>query len=345
MGSRKRKRGDEPENLYERNGIFYARASVGGVERRESLRTRDRKEAGRRLERWLTAHSPYHGTIRHTFEEAAALWLEEGDWKAKTAKRYIQSLTILRQHFGHLFWDQVDKHALQVFITARRRDGRSNATINRDLTVISGIAKHVSHLPGWPDFNPVEKLPPRKVKKWVYVRPPARDVEAYFDRMHGTFGKLCRVALRTGARMDELSRLTIGDAQGGKLQLWETKHRFRVISMPEDVRAIIEELSGKRDTSEPVFVTRNGGRYKRITEMWREVVLRAQNMAQKEGRKLRRMRFHDLRHEYAIRELESGRSLYALRDHMGHSTLGQTEDYLDYLTPEQAELVRHTAAQ
>lgn len=345
MGSRKRKRGAEPENLYERNGIFYARASIGGAERRESLRTRDRKEAGLRLERWLKANSAYHGTIRHTFEEAAALWLEANEWKAKTTKRYLQSLVTLRQHFGHMFWDQVDKAALMTFIQARKREGRSNATINRDLTVVSGIAKHVSHLSGWPDFNPVAKLPPRKVKKWVYVRPPARDVEAYFNRMHGTFGKLCRVALRTGARMDELARLTIGDAQGGKLQLWETKSRFRVISMPQDVRAIIEDLSGKRDLSEPVFVTRLGGRYRRLTEMWREVVMRAQKMAQDEGRKLRRMRFHDLRHEYAIRELESGRSLFALRDHMGHSTLGQTEDYLAYLTPEQAEIVRHTAAQ
>jgi len=70
--------------------------------------------------------------------------------------------------------------------------------------------------------------------------------------------------------------------------------------------------------------------------MWREVVSRAQKMAQKEGRALVRMRFHDLRHEYAIRYLENGGSLYTLQQLLGHSTIAQTEWYLRYLTPEQA---------
>lgn len=347
MGKSKRKRANQPENLYERNGVWYARIQAGGVTRRESLKTRDREEAERRLEPWLKSLSLYHGTVRHTFDEAAARWLETGDWKAGTTKRYIQSLTVLTKHFGHLFWDQVDKGALMTFIEARRREGRTVATINRDLTVISGIAKHVSHLPGWPDFNPVEKLPakPRKAKKWTYVRPPNEDIEAYFKRMQGTFGSLCFVALRTGARLTELTRLRISDARDGKLQLWETKSRFRVITCPPDAQEVIAKEAGKRDPSEPVFITRNGGPYKRVTEMWREVVLRAQKMAQRDGRSLRRMRFHDLRHEFAIRALESGRSLYTLRDHLGHSTIKQTEEYLRFLTPEQAEIVRSRSSQ
>lgn len=342
MGIRKRKRSDEPDRLYQRNGVFYARVTVNGHEQRESLRTRDRAEAERRLAKWLEGRSPYHGTIRHTFAEAAELWLEAGEWKAKTLLGYAKLLRVLNEHLGTLYWDQVDKARLQWLSEELRKPragqvkGAGTATINRYLSVVSGIADHVRELPGWPDLNPVKTLPkkPRKEKRQAYVRPPVEDVEAYFARMQGTFGDLCRLALLTGARRDELVYLKESDARGGKLQLWETKHKFRVISLSDSARAIVERQKPNR--AGYLFVTANGGPYKRVSEMWREVVIRAQTMAQREGRKLTRMRFHDLRHEYAIRYLESGGSLYTLQQLLGHSTIAQTEDYLRYLTPEAA---------
>ncbi|MCR9071398.1 MAG: site-specific integrase, partial [Alphaproteobacteria bacterium] len=42
-------------------------------------------------------------------------------------------------------------------------------------------------------------------------------------------------------------------------------------------------------------------------------------------------RCHDLRHEFAIRELESGRDIYDLSRHLGHSSVKTTELYLDYV--------------
>ena len=341
MGKSPGRRDREPKNLYERGGVFYARIQVNGRPIRRSLKTRSRTEAARLLKQWLKQVSPYHGTSRHTFEEAAAEWIEAcaGDWKPKTRRRYDTSLTVILPHFQGLFWDQVNKASLQTFIEARKRAGAKVATINRDLTVISGIAKHVRELPGWPDENPVEKLAkkPRKARKWHYVRPPASDVDEIFARMPGTFGDLCRLALLSGARRDELVTLKRHDAQGGKLQLWETKSRFRVITLSPEAKAIVDRQKA-HPRCDNLFVTRNGGPYKRVTEMFREVVLRAQMLAQKDGRTIRRMRFHDLRHEYAIRYLESGGSLYRLQHNLGHSTIKQTEEYLRYLTAEQAAI-------
>jgi integrase/recombinase XerD len=347
MGSRQRKRGAEPENLYERNGIWYARAQINGRERRRSLKTRSRREAERRLSAWLKENSPYHGTVRATFKEAATLWLEASNWKPKTARGYVKLLRLILAHFGNHYWDQVDKAALLAFIEARKRSGSGIATINRYLTVVSGIAKHVRELPGWPEINPVEMLAkkPRKPTKWRYVRPPAEDVEAIFARMHGTFGDLCAVALEIGARKDELVLLERDNARGGKATFVDTKSRApRTITLTPKAREIIERqpvLEG----SPYVFNTRNGGPYKRATEMFREVVGRAQKAAQKAGRRFTRMRFHDLRHEMAIRYLEAGHSIYRLQKILGHSTIKQTEEYLIYLTPEQAALVQSETAQ
>ncbi len=336
MGISKRRRRSEPRRLYERGGIFYARVTVEGREYRRSLKTGDRAEAERRLATWLEGVSPYKGTTRHTFKEAAALWIGAGQWKAKTLRGYVKLLTILDQHFGDRYWDQVDKAALQAFAEKRKAAGSGVATINRYLSIVSGIADHVRELPGWPDLNPVRLLPkkPRKEKRHPYIRPPAEDVEAYFARMKGTFGDLCRFALLTGARLDEVAGLKAADARNGKAQLWDTKHHFRVISLSPEAQAIVARQPAHK--SGYLFVTRNGDRYKRVTEMWREVVGRAQKAAQKDGRGLTRMRFHDLRHEFAIRYLEAGGNIYALQQLLGHSTLAQTEWYLRYLTPEQS---------
>lgn len=347
MDKGKRERDRKPSNLYQRSGVWYARITVGTREHRRSLETRDRREAERRLKKWLAERSPYHGTIRHTFKEAATLWLEAGEWKPKTAAGYAKLLTGLLAHFGDLFWDQVDKAELQRFADARRLAGSGTATINRYLSVVSGISNHVKELPGWPEINPVSLLPkkPRRERRAHYIRPPASDVEAYFVRMQGTFGDLCRVALESGARMDELVYLHRDHAKGGQATFHDTKSGIpRTIPWTPTARAIVDRQPAIVG-SPYLFNSSNKGPYKRATEMWREVVIRAQNMAQKTGRKLTRMRFHDLRHEYAIRYLESGGSLYTLQKLLGHGSIRQTEWYLAYLTPDQQERAMAATAQ
>jgi integrase/recombinase XerD len=277
------------------------------------------------------------------------LWLEAGEWKPKTAAGYAKLLrTLLKpEHLGDLYWDQVDKAELQRLANRLREGGAGTATVNRYLTVVSGIANHVRELEGWPEINPVTLLPkkPRKERRQRYVRPPASDIDAYFARMKGTFGDLCMVALECGARKDELAFLHRDHASNGRATFNDTKSGVpRTINWTPVARAIVDRQP-VHPKSPYVFNTRNGGPYLRITEMWREVVLRAQKMAQREGRKLTRMRFHDLRHEYAIRYLENGGSLYTLQKLLGHSSIRQTEWYLAYLTPEQAENVMQGAAQ
>lgn len=349
MDKSSRKRSREPRNLYERNGLWYARAKVGGREYRRSLQTRDRREAERRLKQWLKGISPYHGTVRHTYLEAAALWLEDcaGQWKPKTLKRYIQSLGVLEPYFRDMFWDQVTKAALQEFTRKRLQEGAKQATINRDLTIVSGIAKHVSEIEGWPEGNPVSLLPrkPRREKRLPYVRPPQKDIDAIFARMKGTFGDLCQLALESMMRMDELRLLKRQDATRDGARLYDQKNGLpAVVPWTDCARSIVAKQPPAKD-SPYLFNTRNGGPYKRVTEMFREVVKRAQSAAQKRGEDFTPMRFHDLRHEGAIRFLESGGSLYRLKEILRHGTIGQTEWYLNYLTPDQAALAKHIGAQ
>lgn len=325
-------------NLYARGGIWYGCVTVAGRKHRKSLQTTDRAEAERRLIRWRASLSPYHGSIEHTWEEAVLTWWDAhaGQWKPKTEAGYKKVLSLLDPHFSGLAWASIDKARLQEFIKARRAEGASVATVNRNLSVISSIANTVREHDGWGDVNPVEQLArkSRREKRVPFVRPTEECVEAVFAHMHSTFGDLCRFALLTGMRLDEIVQLEQRHAVGGEAQIFDQKNRLAgVIPLTDEARAIVERQPAGRY----VFTTRNGGPYKRVSEMWREVMNRAEEKARREQRPFTRFRFHDLRHEYAIRYLKAGGSIYKLQKLLRHSTIGQTEWYLSYLTPDQVE--------
>lgn len=347
MGKGKGKRDSEPSNLYERGGVWYARVQVDGRDERRSLKTRSYDEAKRRLAAFLLENSPYHGTTRRSFPDAAAGWIEThaGNLKPKTRRRYDSSLGLLLPHFEHLFWDQITKSRIQEFVDARRKQGAKPATINRDLTVLSNIANYVIDADG--GINPVSLLPKkqRQEKRATFVMPPPDQIEAVLGEMSPAFRRLCEFSRATGTRKDEAVFLERWHVREDAADIWETKNRLsRTIKLNEAARAVV--ASAPEVPGCPyVFVTRNKGHFKRATEMFREAWLKAQKSAQAEGRKLVKFTLHGLRHIYAIDYLRGGGNLYLLQQQLGHGSIRQTEWYLRFLTPEQALRAKHGPAQ
>ncbi|MCE2842026.1 MAG: tyrosine-type recombinase/integrase [Novosphingobium sp.] len=332
-------RSKRARNLYQRGSVWYGCVTVDGTKHRRSLQTADPREAERRLIQWRASLSPYHGTIEHTWEQAVLLWWDAhvSQWKPKTATGYQKILVLLDRHFAGTAWASITKDRLLTYMSTRRAEGASVATINRNLAVISAIANTVRELEGWPDANPVSQLPrrPRREKRAPFVRPTPECIERIFAHMHGTFGELCRFALLTGLRKDEIAQLERRHCVGGEVQLFDQKNRgAAVVPLCDEARAIVAR---QPQAQRFLFETRNRGPFLRVTEMWREVVARAGARAAKEQVPFTPLRFHDLRHEFAIRYLKAGGSLYQLQKLLRHSTIGQTEWYLSYLTPDQAE--------
>ncbi len=68
--------------------------------------------------------------------------------------------------------------------------------------------------------------------------------------------------------------------------------------------------------------------------------------ATKKGTEFRRFRFHDLRHRFAVDYLRTGRGgIYELQHELGHTSLKVTEGYLAFLTADEAQAAKETAAQ
>lgn len=340
-----------PDNLYQRNGIFYARVQVGGRERRKSLKTDDRKEAKRRLKLFLEQTTPYAGTIRRKFEDVTADFLTDaaGRLKPKTLQRYTTSILMLAEWFSGQWWESVTKEALIAYIDERKADGAKIPTIQRDLTALSQAAEFAIER-AWAGTNPVTLLPkrPLRYKTPVFKRPGKRSVELGIESCYGNLRPLARFLLATGMRLNEA--VTLNDGQIDRVRkvatLSDTKnHRTRTVSLNATALAILQSRSGA-----PLFpaIDRETGEarpYKQASTNWNEAQVRAVAKAKEKGWRFERFRLHDLRHMFAIDYLANGGNIYRLQIELGHGSLRQTEWYLQFLSPGEQVKVKYGSAQ
>lgn len=334
-----------PKNLYQRGGVYYARIQVAGTERRVSLKTGDQREAQRRLRSFLEENSPYHGTIRRDFSSVIEGFLDEAKTrlKVKTLKRYDTSAVQLLKKWEGKWWDSVTKRSVVEYIDERKAEGVKIPTIRRDLTVLSQAADWAMER-GIGGANPVKEVGKRQLryKKPTFIRPTEQSIEATIDAAYGNLKPLARFLRHTGMRLDEAAtlRLESVDRVRKVATLFDTKNRrSRAVTLTDAAIACLP------DSGDYAFPSRTGEPYKQASTNWQEAKARARKTAQKEGWRYTPFRLHDLRHIYAIEYLANGGNLYALQRQLGHGTIRQTEEYLQYLSPEEAKLAVDRSAQ
>lgn len=341
------------KNLYQRKGVFYARVQVAGTERRHSLKTTNRREAERRLKLFLEEHSPYHGTIRRNFDDVVAEFLAEATsrLKPKTIKRYDVSALQLAEKFSGQWWDAITKRAVVEYIDERKAGGVKIPTIRRDLTVLSQAAEYAVER-GYGAINPVAELGKRQLRytKPQFIRPDERSIEETIEAAYGNIKPLARFLRATGMRLDEAANLRWGqiDLERGSATLSDTKSRkTRAVMLDEIALSVLAKQPRTSDWPFPAKdrLTGEFHPYKQASTNWQEAKARTRKAAQKDKWRYTPFCLHALRHIYAIEYLTNGGNLYALQRQLGHSTIRQTEEYLQYLTPEEAKLAIDRSAQ
>jgi len=334
----------KPSNLYQRNGIFYARIQVAGTERRHSLKTANRREAEKRLKLYLEQASPYHGTIRRGFDVVLSEYLAEARTrlKPKTALRYDVSALQLLAKFEGQWWDDITKRSVVEYIDQRKADGAKIPTIRRDLTVLSQAAEFAIER-AYGAINPVGEVGKRQLRytKPQFVRPDPHSLETTISMAYGNLQPLARFLLATGMRLDEAATLqwTDIDIGRGSATLSDTKSRkTRAVQLSAQALAVLTAQPRVSAWPFPAKdrVTGEYRPYKQASTNWQEAKARAHKAAHKGKWRYTPFRLHDLRHIYAIEYLASGGSIYALQRQLGHGTIRQTEEYLQYLTPDEA---------
>lgn len=335
-----------PENLYTRNGVYYARIQISGRELRQSLRTSNRAEAGKRLKAMLAEVSPYHGTIDQRFDAVMSAYLTDMVTvaKPKTAARYTQSSLILTDHFGGRWWHSITKQSVLEYIEARKADGIKIPTIKRDLTVLSQAAEYAIEK-RWGAVNPVLQIGKRTLrhKSPIFKRPDDEAVKTMIDSLYGNLRPLAAFLLATGMRRDEgvyLDRSHV-NMKRRTATLPDTKSgTTRTVDLSDEAIAILEAQPHHIGTK-LFFPTRDGNPYKQASTNWGET----QRKVSAKAEDFPKFSLHGLRHLYAIEYLERGGNLYTLQKQLGHGSIRQTEWYLQFLSPSEQAKAKNESAQ
>jgi integrase len=157
-------------------------------------------------------------------------------------------------------------------------------------------------------------------------------------------------ALRTGLRLGELLGLQWGDidyhgrfievrrslVEGGRIEL-PKNGKIRRVDLSLVLAETLQRLRVKRaeealargweQVPEWVFCNEEG------RPIWKSNFERRVFHKALEKAKLRRIRFHDLRHTFASRLIQNGESLVYVKDQLGHHSIKVTVDVYGHLVP------------
>ncbi|MEP9376148.1 tyrosine-type recombinase/integrase [Aquabacter sp. CN5-332] len=255
----------------------------------------------------------------------------------RTAKRYADSLSIAGRTFNTLPIADLDKESINRFVSARRNEGITNATIRRDLQAISSLLDFCED-ENWREGNPaLDKMRRLKERRDPIMLPDEDDYLFVLSRLAPVYGEMLRAARATGMRQDELAtaeRKNFNAARASIL-IRGKGNKQRAISLSSEAVEIFSRQPASMTCSR--IFHHDGKPISQAAFVYSRARRAAQKAAQKERRPFRGFRFHDMRHVYAVEYLRDGGSIYALKEHLRHSSVKTTEMYLEFLTPEEAE--------
>lgn len=353
--ARKAGRAKKDRNLTYRNGTFYVRVQVEGRDVKRSLHTSDRAEAQRRMKPILDdAQRVRAGEApTYTYGDAVIDWAKSrfGGVKESVQLRYQASLRQLAPHFApETMLANVKRSDVGRFVQARINAGATHATVRRDLTALSRLFSYAIAM-GHLDHNIARDWDRSAIKERrdPIARPLPASIALCVDVAPFPWADLIRLLLANGSRLEETAALRWPDVDLGARQVsfrLTKAGRPRVVTLNDEAVSI---LAGMPRANRTDFVFWNplegtsyrvgaprGPRLTNLSRRFEDIKAKAALEAVKRGVAFTPFRLHDLRHEYAIRWIEEGRSIYRLQKHLGHSSVKTTEIYLAFVTADVA---------
>jgi len=183
---------------------------------------RERQKAGKAR---LVAEAKHGETGKRALDEAIEAWqaalardVKNGALGQKTKTRYLVSIKQLAPYLEGKALTDIDLRLLSRVVEAREKEV-TNATIKRDLVALSSLMNFALDK-GWIDANPVlAKLGRVKEGKHPIAPPRNEDIDRALAKAPGMLGPLARVAMATGARLDELVTLKRDQIDHARQQL------------------------------------------------------------------------------------------------------------------------------
>lgn len=266
-----------------------------------------------------------------TFQQAATKFLEDHE-QEKLLERYLYAFDRVMPHIGHLRLDRIHNDTLASYRRARRTDGVSAGTINKELSCVRRVLNLAARV--WRHDNGMSWLdaPPLiELEKGIKRKPYPMNWEEQDRLFRELPAHLQRIALfkvNTGCRKQEVLQLRWNwEVEVPELETsvfilpvvdeFQTKNgQERVVVLNSIARRVVDEQRGKH----PEFVFTYRGRPTKSIHNWGWKHARARAS-------LKQVRVHDLRHTFGHRLRAAGVSYEDRQDLLGHKSDRITTHY------------------
>lgn len=316
----------------------YRSTGTTDLEEAKALEAKWRHEA-HQLRRWGIEPE-------HTFDEMmhAFITAKQDEWRA--VDRVVIACRHLQKQFSKMTAEKMRRADVANYIQARKADGVSPSTINRELDLLSAAFNFVCKTLEWNVRNPVTGMSlkePQGRLRWITREEAERLIaEASREaRKSPHLADFIRLALNTGCRKNELLKLSWDrvDLKTGHIRLEgeNTKNgKRRIVPLSAIARSALENRASFRAEHCPkspwVFSHRNGERVQFLQNGFESACKRAE---------ISDFRVHDLRHTCASWLVSAGVPLLEVKELLGHSSIEMTERYA-HLSPENLDRVAST---
>lgn len=350
------------------DGLYEARVTLGtdpnGKQIQKSLYSKDKAKLIRRMNE--TILSVYKGTYVEDLPITLEVWINK--WLNDYAKFNVKETTLevykiyTKNHIipelGFHKLSSLKTANIQAFINKLSDKGLSPGTIIYVMRILKGALKQaVLERMLNDDVSKHCVLPKDKHKEMKILKP--EDLTAFIkEAKNDRFYALFMLELATGIRRGEMLGLRWQDInfKEGYIQLHQqvvihknkllikdlkTTYSNRKLYLPEDVLHLLElhkkvknrkrkgviELDTVKNNNDLVFKNIYGGvmHPKNLLRSFRRIL---------EKTKLEKIRFHDLRHTYALNCLQQGIDIKTLQENLGHHKASFTIEKYGHSTAE-----------
>jgi len=317
--------------LFKRGKVWWMCFTYKGRQIKRSTETRDRRLAGTIYSKVMTqlAENQWLDKLEgedRTFRDLADKYINEyakyhkRDWEKDQARLKGNILPF----FGETIVTEITPKMLSAYKHHRYEKGVKAATINRELTLMKHMYTMAIKEWEWCRDNPVKRVSMEKEgrprDRWLTHEEEKR----LLRNCPQWLGEIVTFALNTGMRQGEILGLKWRnvDLLRGIATLEITKNgERRSIPLNQTAWNLLRSMSKVRYlASDYVFTSSAGTRIDSGN-------LRREYMKALKKAKITGFCFHDLRHTFATRLVQSGVDLYKVQRLLGHKDIKTTQRY------------------
>ncbi len=303
--------------LYRRGQVWWMDLTYNSKRIRRSLETSDRRLAERIYAKVITEiiEGKYFERLpgdHKTFREMIERYLREYTVKKAPGTQGMERALAKRliEYFGNFALTQITPRLIVGYKGKRIESGASAQTINHELQLMSHAYKMAEREWEWVKDNPVRKVSKERIDNFVERWLTYEEEEKLLDASPEWLKDIIVFALNTGLRQSEILNLKWKDVNLFRktITILEQKNNsIDTLPLNQKALTILKAKSRVRYLKcEYVFHSKNK------TRIDRRNLLRAfYSAVRKSG--IEPLRFHDLRHTFSTRLVQSGVDIYTVQ--------------------------------